>query len=53
MQQKELRKTIKQHVMPFLPPLTHGNKILAINVAFDRTNCLLLLPYGVLTATNP
>src|SRR5262249_11412630 len=29
------------------------NKVLAISVLLDPSNCLLLLSYGVLTVTNP
>jgi hypothetical protein len=42
-----------ERLLGFLPSLTHATKILAINVAVDPTDCLLLPSYGVLTVTNP
>ena len=52
MQQKELRKRqVARYAFP--SAANSRNKILAINVAADPTNCRLLLSYGVLTVTNP
>jgi hypothetical protein len=50
---KRVEKTIKPARYAFPSAANSRNKILAINVAADPTNCRLLLSYGVLTVTKP
>ena len=50
---KRPEKTIKQHVMPFLPPPAHATNFWRSTYCSIRPDCLLLLSYGVLTVTNP